>query len=201
MITDSYNRVGFVIFFLVIFLVSGCATVPMDAPEKDQLSKTFTTQPDKASLYIYRNEVFGAAIPMSVFVNGKNIGQTASKTYFHLNLLPGEYDIDSTAENACALSLSLEPSKNYFVWQEIKMGMWMARCALHHITDEEKGRSGVLESKLIKNQVDENEILPVGASSSDSIPNKIRELDKLRKDGLITDDEFENKKRELLEQL
>ena len=138
-----------VTFSLGILLLSGCATVPMSSPEKDIESKKFSPQPDKASLYIYRHEVFGAAIPMSVFVNGKNIGQTASKTYFHLNLLPGEYGIDSTAENACTLSLSLEPSKNYFVWQEIKMGMWMARCALH-IMDEEEGRKGVNESKLIK---------------------------------------------------
>ena len=116
-----------------------------------------------------------------------------------MNLLPGEYGIDSTAENACTLSLSLEPSKNYFVRQEIKMGMWMARCALH-IMDEEEGRKGVNESKLIKQQISETEILPLGMAT-DSISVKIRDLDRLYKDGIITEEEFKNKKKELLDKL
>ncbi|MBR9867150.1 MAG: DUF2846 domain-containing protein [Oceanospirillales bacterium] len=188
-----------VLLALIALLVTGCASVPMEAPVKDTESKQFVPDPDKASLYIYRNEILGAAIPMSVFINGKNLGQTASKTYFHLSLIPGQYDIDSTAENNCSLSLSVEPNQNYFVWQEIKMGMWMARCALHEVSQQE-GRDGVTESKLIKMQISEEDILPQG-QSADSVATKIRELNELYKDGLITEDEYLSKKKALLDQL
>lgn len=188
-----------VLLALITLLVTGCASVPMEAPVKDTESKQFVPDPDKASLYIYRNEILGAAIPMSVFINGKNLGQTASKTYFHLSLIPGQYDIDSTAENNCSLSLSVEPNENYFVWQEIKMGMWMARCALHEVSQQE-GRDGVTESKLIKMQISEEDILPLG-QSADSVATKIRELNELYKDGLITEDEYLSKKKALLDQL
>ncbi|WP_296055706.1 DUF2846 domain-containing protein [uncultured Amphritea sp.] len=188
-----------VLLALITLLVTGCASVPMEALVKDTESKQFVPDPDKASLYIYRNEILGAAIPMSVFINGKNLGQTASKTYFHLSLIPGQYDIDSTAENNCSLSLSVEPNENYFVWQEIKMGMWMARCALHEVSQQE-GRDGVTESKLIKMQISEEDILPLG-QSADSVATKIRELNELYKDGLITEDEYLSKKKALLDQL
>ena len=199
MFGQNHFRLVIIILSMGVLLLSGCATVPMASTEKDSTSKQFSPVPEKASLYIFRNEVLGAAIPLSVFVNGKNLGQTASKTYFHLSLLPGEYSIDSTAENVCTLSLELEPGQNYFVWQEMKMGMWMARCALH-LMDEEKGRAGVLESKLIKPQVSDSEVLPAG-SSSNSVSTKLRALDGLRNDGIITEDEFLKKKKDLLEQL
>jgi hypothetical protein len=173
----------------------------MDRLEKDSEAKTFATLPEKASLYIYRDEVFGAAIPMTVLLNGRNLGQTASKTYFHLNLLPGTYEIDSAAENTAHLSLELEANKNYFVWQEVKMGLWMARSALHQV-EEEKGRAGVLESKLIKLQVPEQDILPIGHADQDgSSIQKIRALNKLREEGIISEEEFQEKKRELLKSL
>ena len=182
-------------------LFAGCASVPMDRLEEDSEAKTFATLPEKASLYIYRNEVFGAAIPMTVLLNGRNLGQTASKTYFHLNLLPGTYEIDSAAENTAHLSLELEANKNYFVWQEVKMGLWMARSALHQV-EEEKGRAGVLESKLIKLQVPEQDILPIGHAEPDgSSIQKIRELHKLREEGIISEEEFQQKKQELLKSL
>jgi hypothetical protein len=38
--------------------------------------------------------------------------------------------------------------KNYFVWQEVKMGMWAARSALQEV-DEKTGRDAIKECKLI----------------------------------------------------
>ena len=36
--------------------------------------------------------------------------------------------------------------KSYYVWQEVKMGMWMARSQLQEV-DEQTGRKGVAECK------------------------------------------------------
>lgn len=199
-----------VVSIIFILLLPGCASVPMASLDQDTKAKDFSPFPNKASLYIYRNESFGAAIPMTVSVNGKALGQTAAQTYFRLNLTPGKYNIESHAENVSALPLTMEVGKNYFVWQEVKMGMWMARSLLQQ-TDETTGRAGVLESKLIATSVSENDLIPLDtpqttltgaqAPSNDSVSQKLRELQSLKKDGVITEDEFQKKKEQLLQKL
>jgi len=185
---------------ITTLLVSGCASVPMASLAQDSTAKSFTPQVGKASLYIYRDEILGSAIPMTVIVNGKNIGQTASKTYFRLDLLPGEYSIDSLSENTSSLTLVMKEHNNYFVWQEVKMGMWMARSLLQQV-DEKTGRPGVIESKLIKTQVADKEILPLGSTPPDATFNKLRQLNQLRQDGVITEEEFKQQKGKLLDSL
>jgi hypothetical protein len=144
-----------------------------------------------------------------VTVNGKALGQTAAKTYFRLNVLPGKYKVESHAENVSSLPVSIEAGKNYFVWQEVKMGMWMARSLLQQV-DEPTGRAGVTESRLIASTVADNDLAPLDApdaksglpdASSDSVSRKLRELQSLQKDGVITEDEYQKKKQQLLEKL
>ncbi len=199
-----------VVSAILVLLLSGCASVPMAPMDQDIKAKDFSPAPNKASLYIYRNESFGAAIPMTVSVNGKALGQTAAQTYFRLNIIPGKYSVESHAENVSSLSLTTEAGKNYFVWQEVKMGMWMARSLLQQ-TDEPTGRAGVIESKLIATSISEDDLTPLDtpsatpaasqAPSSDSVPQRLRELQNLRKDGVITEEEFQKKKEQLLQRL
>ena len=192
----------------MILLIAGCASVPMASIDQDTKAKDFIPLPNKPSLYIYRNESFGSEIPITVVVNGKALGQTAAKTYFRLNLWPGRYNIESYAENVSRLSLLAEAEKNYFVWQEVKMGLWMGRSQLHQV-DEETGRSGVMESKLIAISISDNDFTPLDTQTTtptppqalpaDSLTQKLRELQNLRKDGLISEEEFQKKKQQLLD--
>lgn len=195
---------------VLVALLTGCASVPMASLDKDAKAKDYSTDPSKASLFIYRNETFGAAIPVTVSVNGKTLGQTAAMTYFRLNLSPGKYTINSHAENVSMLDLILEAGKNYFVWQEIKMGMWSAGSKLQQV-GESIGRAGVSESKLIASSFSDSDIdaSPTLANSAStpaktndlSASKKLRELQSLKKDGVISEDEFEKKKQQLLEKL
>lgn len=43
---------------LTVMLASGCASVQMASPEQDSQAKTFSVAPDKANIYVYRNEVY-----------------------------------------------------------------------------------------------------------------------------------------------
>lgn len=190
-------------------LFAGCASVQMAPLEDDLKAKSFETSKDKASVYIYRNENFGAAIPMTVNVNGRALGQTAAKTFFKLNLLPGLYNVESTAENISSLALQADPGRNYFIWQEVKMGMWMARTQLSQV-DESIGRNGVQESKLVALRVPEIEILPVATMASQSVvvnmanaassevSEKLRQLQKMFDEKLISAQEFDKKRAEIL---
>src|SRR5262245_25959353 len=104
---------------LVAALASGCASVPMASPEKDKAAKSDTVKPGKANIYVYRNEMFGAAIAMRVQLNGKEIARTGAKTYLLLEVDPGTHTILSDTENASSLSVNAVAGRNYFVWQEV----------------------------------------------------------------------------------
>ncbi len=57
--------------------------------------------------------------------------------------------ISYRSKNDATLTLSTEAGKNYYVWQEVKMGLLMARSKLSQVSEEE-GKQGVMESKLVK---------------------------------------------------
>lgn len=128
--------------------MGGCASVPMASTERDAQAKSFAVDAAKSNIYIYRNESIGGAIKMPLVVDGKMAGDTAAKTYLLTSVEPGEHTIISRAENDASLKLKTAPGKNYFVWQEVKMGVWMARSQLHAV-DEATGKEAVSECKLI----------------------------------------------------
>ena len=192
---------------ILSLLVVGCASVPMAPADQDAKAKQFTPVSNKANVYIYRNENFGRAIPMTVSVNGKVLGQTAAQTYFWLQLNPGQYNLESHAENVSMLNLSAEPGKDYFVWQEVKMGLWAARSLLQQV-DDKTGREGVLESKLINQSFTTVDPLPASSGVSNitdaqisltgNSQQKLRELQGLRKEGLISEEDYQRKKSQIL---
>ena len=125
-------------------LVSGCASVPMASADADKQAKSYATSPTKANLYIYRNESMGGAIRMTVSVNNKVLGQSGPKTYFLVQVDPGKHEISSLTENTSTLVVDAQAGRNYFIWQEVKMGAFSARSQLQ-IVDEATGRKGVDE--------------------------------------------------------
>lgn len=144
-----FKKSIFVVLLSITALLTGCASVPMASIELDTQAKTFATKADKANIYVYRNESIGAAVKMDIAMDGKTIGQTAAKTYIALQVPPGNHTLLSKAENDFMLELSTDPGKNYFVWQEVKMGLLYARTKLQ-LVDETTGRNGVSECKLIE---------------------------------------------------
>ena len=182
----------------LLFLV-GCASVPMAPSNLDQKAKSFENSSDKATLYIYRNENFGAAISMEVLVNNQPIGQTAAKTYFKYDLTPGHYQIQSKAENTSILDLDVLAGKSYFVWQEVKMGFIYARNKLQ-LTDEIKGKAGVLESQLINTPTTSAMLSDksVDTTTGKDLTSKLTELKSLKDAGSISEDEYQQSRTKLL---
>ncbi len=130
----------------LVLLLAGCASVPMTSMKEDSSAKEFKVDPAKSSIYVYRNENFGGAISMTVSLDGRVGGQTGPKTYFLWEVAPGEHEVGSIAENTVSLKLKTEAGKAYYIWQEVKMGFWMARSALHEV-DEETARKAIAECK------------------------------------------------------
>jgi len=137
----------FLIAALAALVLGGCASVPMASLSMDNEAKNFTAPASASRIYIYRSESMGGAIPMTVSLDGKTLGQTGPKTYFMIDVAPGQHKVESFTENVASLTLQTNPGKAYYVWQEVKMGMWAARSALHEVP-EEQGQKGVRESKM-----------------------------------------------------
>jgi hypothetical protein len=131
----------------VVLLASGCASVQMASPEMDSAAKSYAVKPGSANIYVYRNEQMGAAIKMPVLLDGRAVGDTAAKTYLLLQVSPGSHTLVSKTENDAALTLDVVAGRNYFVWQEVKMGLMSARSLLQ-VVDEATGKAGVAECKL-----------------------------------------------------
>ena len=201
-------------FFRFVAIISmamlgGCAAPLIATQEKDLVAKEFVPPKDKSSVYIYRNEILGGGYGMPVTVNGRSIGETGAMTYFRLNVPAGNYTIGSHAENYSDTQLSTEVGKNYFVWQEAKIGVFKPRSELKQV-DEKTGKAGVLESKLITSLLsddvlsNQNDISTIKLNSNSSAENgsasqKLKDLQTMLKEKLITEDDYNRKKQKILD--
>jgi hypothetical protein len=134
---------------VIACLVSGCASVNKAGRDASTQAKTFSPITDKAVVYIYRDEILGAAIKLPVTVDGVVVGETGPKSFLQLALPPGPHTITSMGEKNSSLSLDTQPGQTYYVWQEVKVGMWAARSMLHKV-DTSKGQDGVRECDLLE---------------------------------------------------
>jgi hypothetical protein len=98
---------------ITVVLASGCASVPMASGDQDTAAKSFATKPGKANIYVYRNETMGAAMKMSVALN--------------------QHTVTSKTENDSAVTVNALAGRNYFLWQEVKMGLASARSYLQQV--------------------------------------------------------------------
>jgi Protein of unknown function (DUF2846) len=137
--------------FVIAASLAGCASVPMGSPQQDAALKTFAVAPDKAGIFIYRNEAAAAASRMDVYLDGAPLGQTAAKTYLYREVAPGRHTVTSKAENTATLDLNVEAGALAFVWQEVTWGMFSARNQLH-LVNEAQGKEGVLETRLAQSK-------------------------------------------------
>lgn len=192
---------------LAFMLLTACAQVPMANDSLDQEAKKFTPPAGKGALYIHRHESFGRAYAHPVLINGLSIGQFAPNTYALLNLTPGLYAIESNGlENTAQIEVTVAAGKNTFVWLETKFGLVLGPRVALHLSDDKVGREAVMDSQRIAGSVPESRFLPIGItaptqSGEELAAIRLREIKKLRDDGLLSEEEFQSKRKQLLDQL
>lgn len=140
-------RMLIVLCTLIVSALSGCASVPMASMEADTSAKHFQPKNGYSNIYLYRNETMGAAVAMTVSLDGKVMGKTGAQTYFLWQVTPGKHEIASHTENTSKIVILAQEGRNYYIWQEVKMGLWQPRSELQEMS-EEQGRKGVMECKL-----------------------------------------------------
>ena len=132
-----------------LLVLCACASVPMASAERDLAAKKFEVPPDEAHLYVYRDETFGAAIKLPVLVDGRHVGDTAPHTFLLVPVVAGPHVVVSKSEVDSELRFTAENGKAYFVWQEVKFGVFAARSELH-LMKGKQGRAAVATCSLIE---------------------------------------------------
>jgi len=132
-------------------LVTGCASVPLAAPEQDAALKTFAKPPaDKAGLYVFRNSFVGQALKKSFYIDGALIGETSNKVFFYQEITPGTHQVSTESEfSDNAISLEAVAGTNYFIEQYIKMGAFVGGANLR-VVNETEGMAKVRECRLAR---------------------------------------------------
>ena len=81
-------------------------------------------------------------------MDGVVIGKTVKKTYVVKQVHPGRHTVLSKTEGDPTINVVAVAGQNYFVWQEVKMGVFMARTKLHSIGETE-GKAKVLKCERV----------------------------------------------------
>jgi hypothetical protein len=133
--------------FVAVMCMSGCTSISLGSAQDDLRAKSAAVRPGKSQIYVYRHESLGFAVPITLKLDGRASGRTVAQTYVMWEVDPGLHEITSHAEDSSAVSLTAEPGKAYFIWQEVKVGVWKARSSLHQV-DEQTGRKFLAECRL-----------------------------------------------------
>lgn len=136
-----------------IFLLSGCASVPMESSKESNSAKQFNSpSPGKAGIYVYRIDTHkGAALKRSVLIDNECIGKTAKGVFFY-HEVEGDKDHTISTESEFSpndLVIYMKKGMLYFVEQYIKMGVFVGGAGLEQ-KGEEEGKEEVTKLNMAK---------------------------------------------------
>ena len=120
-----------------VCIFAGCASTTQYVSLPDQSVEV--EDPDMGRIYVLRPDVLGSAVRMDVTANDELIGTTGGDGYLCWETHPGMLTITGHAENVSSIDLSIQRGKAYYIYQAIRMGVWMARNELISLS-EAKGK-------------------------------------------------------------
>lgn len=85
------------------------------------------SDPDKATIVIYRHVSVGGAIVFNTYLDNMLIGQTKWKSYFIAKTEPGEHVLITSAENNSCAKITVEAGKVYYINTVPTIGVMKAR--------------------------------------------------------------------------
>ena len=139
------SRCAVVVTFLACW-VAGCAWTPRNAG-LDATLKQFVTKPEVAGLYVYCDQWMGLVPKSNVLVDGQPLGQLGSHAYLYADVSPGRHSITAMMDDTDTLEVDAVPGRNYYVWQEPKLGWGYPRARLH-LVPEARGQAAVHSARV-----------------------------------------------------
>lgn len=142
----------FVAAVVAVSFLSGCASVPMESPEKTAEAKKFNPPSEgKSGLYIYRAGAFGGALKKDIWIDDKCIGESAPNVFFYEEVIGGvEHKISTESEfSPNDLLVKTEKGKNYFFNQYIKLGAFVGGANIEQVNETE-GKAAIAGLAMAK---------------------------------------------------
>lgn len=119
--------------------------------EKDSLAKSLAPIPNKAIVYVIRNNYTEALIPYRIDCDSFQLAWVRPGTYAYTILDPGEHVFISTPPTAgeFRLKVNLDPGKIYYL--ELYYGIGIINTVVKmKMLDEKKGKKDLLTCKISK---------------------------------------------------
>lgn len=212
------TKIGFSFLAFLVLILQGCANLPstevMRAETANfQLPKQ--PSPGKSIVYVVRPSNIGALVRFNIHVDSKDdaaeVGYTRGGQYIYFSLPAGSHKIYSNAENWAEMTLNTKTGEIIYLQQEPAFGIIMARNNIFRI-EETQGKYYVKTLSLgelimpeglpgsLPNTSQSAVSEPSPASVKNSI-DKLEQLDSLKKKGLITQQDYDAKKAEILKSM
>lgn len=131
---------------LLSLLLAGCAPLP-PTPQEIQARK-FQTVPDKAVIYIVRNNPDFNGVPATIWLGESETITTYPGTYYRWEVDPGRHRIAGFGVDNAAIILQVEAGKIYFVQHSTQPWISYARSYFQPVS-ESQGRAVALRGELI----------------------------------------------------
>ena len=119
-------------------LLAACVTPPQATGERDALAKEFLTDPNTATIYVYRSPFNYYDTDSVLFLNGRLIGATVPGGYFRLDTVPGQNVLHGTGLDVGHFSIDARPGQIYVVAHQVVGGQ-----STYQIVPEQVGQQRV----------------------------------------------------------
>lgn len=137
----------------LVLLFSGCTSIHLKSPESDEYKRTvsFTAGPDKANVYVYRQEDDLAGFALEIDVDDQTV-TTTRNSFFLVELEPGTHELvahipDILGSNGEVMQ-EFEAGREYFFEMEAETRFFLPD--VMHLTAQEKqaATSVIIDNKL-----------------------------------------------------
>lgn len=165
-----------------------------------------TSVAGKAVVMIYRNDAFlFVARPVNLFVGGSSIGNIVGTSYVRLVVPPGKYVFGATAVGGSAkITLDAERDKVYYIWLDAQMAFPVGPKPLLAVLDEAQGKSDLEKCGCTEAEGMVTDTAELGLSTptkGDDVHQRLQTLKRLFDNQLITKEEYEAKRKQILDGL
>jgi hypothetical protein len=131
---------------MAVLFAAGCVQLP--PTPQDIQAKKFETVPDKAVIYLVRNDPDNSVLHGTVWLGDKITITTFPGTYFRWEVPPGVHRIEGYGFDTSSITLTTEAGKLYFVQQNIYGARSVHGGFLQRVSERD-GKAMVLRSTLI----------------------------------------------------
>ncbi len=133
------------LMIVLTWALAGCQQLPL-TPEDIQ-AKKFEAVPDKAVIYLVRDNPDFSSIQSQISVGDKLLLKTYPGTYYRWEVPPGMHRISGYGSDIGTIGVQAERGRVYFVQQRVS-GLYMANSAFA-LVGEPQGRAAVLRAILL----------------------------------------------------